>query len=232
MSTLVLELSGPLQAWGNESRFVRRDTRMLPTKSGVVGLLAAALGRRRIDPIEDLAGLRFGVRQEQPGELVRDFQTAIDWRTGKAKPLSQRYYVGDAKFLAFIEGDSTLLEGLAGAIKSPVFPLYLGRRACPPGTRLVLGIRDGDIEDAIESEPWRASERYMRTQPRDAMLLYSRDAGPDDVSDEMVRDVPVSFDPRNREYAWRSVVHGWSRVTNPEGVPSDEHDVMQLLGGI
>ena len=76
MTVLLLRLAGPMQAWGDNSRFTRRDTRMIPTKSGVLGLLAAADGRRRTDPIEDLAGLRFGVRVDQPGQLQRDFQTA------------------------------------------------------------------------------------------------------------------------------------------------------------
>ena len=60
MSVLLLRLKGPLQSWGDSSRFTRRETRQEPTKSGVLGLLAAAQGRRRGDPIEDLAGLAFG----------------------------------------------------------------------------------------------------------------------------------------------------------------------------
>lgn len=232
MATLVLELSAPLQSWGDQSRFFRRDTRMLPTKSGVIGLLAAALGRRRTDPLEDLTGLRFGVRQEQPGSLVRDFQTAIDWRTGSSKPLSERYYLGDAKFLAFVEGDGSLLDGIGEAVRSPVFPLYLGRRACPPASRLVLGIRDDGIENTIRTEPWRATPAFRRKQPQNTLLLWSRDALPDEVSAETVRDVPLSFDPRHRKYAWRNVVHGWTTVPNPEGLASDNHDAMALLGGV
>ena len=89
-----------MQAWGDASRFSRRDTRMVPSKSGVLGLLAAADGRRRTDPIEDLARLRFGVRVDQPGRLQRDFQTAINWETTHSMPLSYRYYVADAVYVA------------------------------------------------------------------------------------------------------------------------------------
>ena len=73
---LLLRLAGPLQSWGSASRFTRRGTDPQPTKSGIVGLLAAAEGRRREDPIEDLSGLRLGVRVERPGVLIGDFQTA------------------------------------------------------------------------------------------------------------------------------------------------------------
>lgn len=46
MSTLLLRLAGPLQAWGTESKFETRRTEREPTRSGVVGLLMAALGCR------------------------------------------------------------------------------------------------------------------------------------------------------------------------------------------
>jgi len=44
MATLLLRLAAPLQAWGADSKFETRKTAREPTKSGVIGLLAAALG--------------------------------------------------------------------------------------------------------------------------------------------------------------------------------------------
>ena len=41
---LLLWLEGPLQSWGHDSRFGRRDTLPFPTKSGVLGMVCAALG--------------------------------------------------------------------------------------------------------------------------------------------------------------------------------------------
>lgn len=67
MTVLLLRLAGPLQAWGVKSRFTIRATELAPTKSGIIGMLAAAVGRRRTDPIEDFLSLRFGVRKDQPG---------------------------------------------------------------------------------------------------------------------------------------------------------------------
>ena len=54
MTTLLLRLAGPMQAWGDSSRFAQRHTRREPTKSGIIGMLAAAQGRRRTDGVEDL----------------------------------------------------------------------------------------------------------------------------------------------------------------------------------
>lgn len=46
MSTrfLLLWLEAPLQSWGADSKFGRRDTLSFPTKSGITGLLLCALG--------------------------------------------------------------------------------------------------------------------------------------------------------------------------------------------
>lgn len=132
MSVLLLRLSGPMQSWGDSSRFVRRATRNEPTKSGVIGLMAAALGRSREVGIEDLAALEFGVRDDQPGSLVVDFQTEKTLGgSGKSMPLSYRYYLSDAKFLAALAGNDALIESIDEALKHPCWPLFLGRRSCP-----------------------------------------------------------------------------------------------------
>lgn len=219
MRTLLLLLSGPLQAWGDSSRFTRRDTRMVPTKSGVLGLLAAAQGRRRTDAIEDLAALRFGVRVDQPGSLQRDFQTAINWRSGKSMPLSYRYYIADAKFVAGVEGPSPLVEALAEHVQRPTFPLYLGRRSCPVDASLHLGTSDEPLEDALRGLPWMAAGWYRAKQPPEVALDLYVDAAPDDDRPrETRRDAPLSFDPRRREYGWREVISASPVVLpNPEG---------------
>jgi CRISPR-associated Cas5-like protein len=75
-SVLLLRLSAPLQAWGVQSRFTVRDTGREPSKSGVVGLLCAALGRGRDQPIDDLAALRMAARVDQEGRILRDYHVA------------------------------------------------------------------------------------------------------------------------------------------------------------
>src|SRR5437016_606458 len=76
MATLLLRLAGPMQSWGTRSRFDDRDTERFPSKSGVIGLLCAALGRPRAASVDDLAALRMGVRADRPGVLSTDFHTA------------------------------------------------------------------------------------------------------------------------------------------------------------
>lgn len=216
MSVLLLRLAGPLQSWGDRSRFSRRETRPEPTKSGVLGLLAAALGRRRSDPIEDLTSTRFGVRVDQPGTLVRDFHTAHS-EDGRSMPLSQRYYLADAVFLAAVEGDEALAQGLHDAVRAPAFPLFLGRRSCPPSGVVSLGVRSADLESALRAEPWQAAAWTRRRSPAEVSLDVVRDQRDPTEVGEVVRDEPLSYDPQRRDYGWRTVVRGdVVRLANPD----------------
>lgn len=230
MSVLLLTLTGPLQSWGASSRFVRRGTESAPTKSGVLGLLAAAQGRRRTDPLEDLAGLRFGVRIDQPGRLMRDFQTARSLDGKQTMPLSYRFYLADAVILAAMEGDRALIEELADALRRPVFPLYLGRRSCPPAGPLVPRVLDAPLDEVLRTVPWVAKQWYRRS-PAVASLPEVHvetitDCEPATAGAVTVRDQPLSFDPVHREYGWRTVKYD-SVLVHSSGarpVSPDRHD--------
>ncbi|MCU1613183.1 MAG: type CRISPR-associated protein Cas5/CasD [Frankiales bacterium] len=232
MSALVLTLTGPLQAWGTSSRFVRRGTESAPTKSGVLGLLAAAQGRRRTDSLEDLAQLRFGVRIDQPGRLVRDFQTARSLDGKQTMPLSYRFYLADAVFVAAVEGDTGLLDGLAEALRRPTFPLYLGRRSCPPSRPLVPKVVDGTVEEALASEPWAAQAWYRRSSAvatlAEVHVETVIDCLPGTAKAVTVRDQPISFDPQRREYGWRTVRYASVQVhsNGARAISQDTHDPM------
>lgn len=240
MSTLLLRLAGPMQSWGMKGRFTRRTTELQPTKSGVVGLLAAAMGRRRTDSIEDLAKLRMGVRIDQPGRLMRDFQTAS--RPGVTAPLSYRYYLSDAVFLTALEGPDDLIDGIDSALNAPKFPLYLGRRAFPPAGRVSLGVRTAPMPEVLVDTPWNASKTVMKSTKSPVVYVrIVRDAGPDDEAADAFEDVPLSFDPNRRRFGMRSVCEMRVRLENPcapstavdfdEHVSFDPHDPMGFLGG-
>ena len=155
MATLLLRLAAPLQAWGADSKFETRKTGREPTKSGVVGLLAAALGLRRDEreALLRLTGLRFGVRVEREGQLLVDYHTAKT-QDEKTSYVTYRHYLQDAVFLAGIESeDAALLQQLQQALLHPVFQLYLGRRSCPPTLPLCLGLRQCSLQEALQTEP-------------------------------------------------------------------------------
>jgi CRISPR system Cascade subunit CasD len=239
VSVVVLRLAAPMQSWGSSSRFARRTTNTEPTKSGVLGLVAAAHGMRRSDPLESLLRLRYAVRVDQPGQLLRDFHTAqrphherdgsITW---KALPLSQRYYIADAVYLAVLEGEDQLVRGIDEALRRPEFPLFLGRRSCPPAGPVALGVREYDLDTALTQEPWLASRHEQRRQRSTRVRLATvRDARDSETPTELIQDSPMSFDPNHRQYAWRAVIRDQVEITNPHGVtePHEEHDPMTAL---
>nr|WP_221308458.1 type I-E CRISPR-associated protein Cas5/CasD [Nocardiopsis mwathae] len=232
-------LAGPLQAWGSSARFARRTTENVPTKSGVLGMLAAAQGRDRAADVSDLAELRFGVRVDQRGTRIRDFQTAHHTETGNAMPVSERFYLADAVFVAGVEGDGDLIAALHRAVRSPVYLPYLGRRSCPPSRPVDIGAFDGTdavLEDVFRSVEWQAAEHHRRRRSgeRRVALPVFMDAAEGDREKNSRRDLPVSFDPRHRRYALRDVKADTVEVPNPThrapAAPS-HHDPMPPLGG-
>ena len=227
MATLLLRLAAPLQAWGSDSKFETRKTDREPTKSGVVGLLAAALGLRR-DDTEGLArlnGLHFAVRADREGSLLVDFHTANreeDRKKGKAPYVTYRHYLQDAVFLVGLESEDTaLLQELETALKHPVYPLYLGRRSCPPTLPLCLGIRQGSLLDVLRTEPMQGRK------PETGKLRIVADADPADPAAVPRQDLPVSFSPVHRQYGFRPV-REW-RLDRPEMPEPTEHDPMAEL---
>ena len=193
MSTLLLRLAGPMQSWGTDSKFDVRRTGREPSKSGVIGLVAAALGIARQDrqALQTLNGLRFGVRVD-------------------VAYVTHRYYLSDAEFVAGLESDDrALLAQIAQALQAPAFPLYLGRRSCPPVGRVFLKISDEPLEAALCAD----------APPGATRLVLDAAAG---EPGGLVRDVPLSFDPARREYTYR-------RVTERVLHGAAEHDPMVEL---
>ncbi|MGE4405171.1 type I-E CRISPR-associated protein Cas5/CasD [Pseudomonas sp.] len=173
MASLLLRLQGPMQSWGTTSRFDERDTQLEPSKSGVLGLVCAALGRDRRESVEDLAALRMGVRVDHEGVPMRDYQTAtgVLIATGKSDlrrtVVSPRYYLSDAAFLVGLEGaDEGLLVRIHAALRAPHWPLALGRKSFAPGMPVWLpdGLSPLSLEEALAQYPRLTSTRRADSQ--------------------------------------------------------------------
>ena len=209
MSTLLLRLAAPLQSWGIDSKFDIRRTGREPSKSGVIGLICAALGIKRDDDemVSQLATLRFGVRVDKEGHFVRDFHMV---RSKKGESyVTNRYYLADAEFLVGFESvDEELLKKIEYALLNPVFPLYLGRRSCPPTGRLCLGIRKLELEEAL-----------LET----VRIVMDAKKGEDG---NIVKDLPISYNPEHRKHMFRKVTEKYRAVREPLQC----HDPMAELG--
>lgn len=199
--TLLLRLVGPMQSRGLSSRFSERDSGLEPSKSGVVGILAAALGRARDESVDDLAALRMGVRADKEGVLAYDFHTAGAGEgqlgiiraqgSGYNTSISRRFYLQDAAFLVGLEGDHLeFQESLDRALRAPVHPTGLGRRshvpscpvAMPPRPEHSDGLRANTcVRCALRMEEWPVAEmpwwQQRRLEEDDVRLILEDETG-------------------------------------------------------
>jgi len=134
--TLLFKLEGPMQSWGYRSRFDYRDTALETTRSGVIGLICAAMGIARGEDISRFDSIRMGVRVDKEGRPERDYHTAKDViKADGGKPetvVSRRDYLADASFTVGLESDDlSLLENIADSLKNPKWFLFLGRKSFP-----------------------------------------------------------------------------------------------------
>lgn len=173
MKLLFLRLEGVMQSWGEHSKWDERDSAMMPTKSGVVGLLACALGYPRGDArIDELSRkLNMAARADRAGDIMIDFHTVQGTpmlnSEGKERSentiTSHRQYLQDASFLVVLSGAEETLETCAAALKSPLWSPFLGRKSCPPSLPMIADLNDryASVEEALEQYP-RADRSHGR----------------------------------------------------------------------
>jgi len=240
MATLLIRLSGPMQSWGTQSASVHRDSGLEPSKSGVVGLLAAALGRPRELEVADLSALRMGVRVEREGVLRHDYQTAGGTRSAQRRAygvyrssggsggtvVSTRHYLADADFLVGLEGGRPLLERVDAALRRPKWPLFLGRKAFVPALPIAVppappwgpGVREGNLEDELRAYPWRWDEDFpVHRRPTGQRLVIEALDGESTQFDQ-----PLSFASNDRRYLSRHTRTEWLDVAAVELLPEGE----------
>lgn len=221
-STLLLQLDAPMQSWGIQSNFTHRDTGLEPSKSGVIGLLCAALGKPRDEAhpdnlgkptLKQLAALRMGVRVDREGLVKRDFHTAGKdgflraEGTVKIKDVitSERFYLADAAFLVGLESeDNFLLKQIDYRLHHPIWSLYLGRKAFVPGVPVWLsdGLRVGVmLENALRDYPRLRSKRNQFDEDQTRLMIEDRGTG------TIIRpDQPLSFMKGKRQFTIRRLI--------------------------
>lgn len=211
---LILRLDGPMQAWGTHTFEDFRPSNLYPTRSGLLGLLAACLGIERGDHAGQAAlaaSVEFSVRvdttverldrkppMKKQGVKLPDFHTVMDARKvdGKANKfpvVSRREYLYDAAFTVAVgaKPDAPLaLDTIAEALRRPLYTPTLGRRACPP-TRPVF---DGEAEAANGVEALRGASGS-------GALIYSESL--ESGQPLRLRDVPLHGN--KRQFATRLV---------------------------
>ena len=166
MKTLTIKLTSPLQSYGNEANFNLRTSYPHPSKSAVIGMIAAALGYRRdnTEQIVKLNNLQYAVRVEQSGSMMQEFQT-VEYNKNSSKTarkLTYRNFLQDAVFMVAIGADEETITSIHEALRKPKFQLYLGRRSNPPAGVLQMHIFDKSPVEVLEQLDWQASEWFKK----------------------------------------------------------------------
>lgn len=232
--TLLLRLAGPMQSWGISSRFKIRDTGLEPSKSGVIGLLCAALGKPRDElhpdnadkpTLQTLAALKMGVRVNREGVMKKDFHTAGGIH-GKGKEYgvakagggtpdtvtSERFYLSDADFLVGLESDDEqeqLLRDLNQALAHPRWQIFLGRKAFVPARPVYLPNEEGlrlntALDDALLFD-WPADRAKEELR-----FVVEVDAA--HLLAQERRDVPLIFISAERDHGKRYVATEFKKL--------------------
>ena len=221
MKHLALFLRAPLQSWGVSGKFGERPTMSFPSKSGVLGLLAAATGIDRSDDawLGRAAKMRFSVRAYRTGPRLSDYHTVGGgYRTDKDHPrerrcvpataedgkpgntaLTRREYLQDTVFGVVLSGDDDLLlEQISNGIQDPVWGIWLGRKSCIPTAPVFAGLTES------EDKAWAFLAKRAEALDEQSEACHSAvvECEPSQA-DDLIPDVPLSF--ARRTYGVRAV---------------------------
>ena len=219
---LALLLDGPLQSWGFASRFQRRTTGLHPTKSGVAGLICAAMGlakgsseeRERLPELSKLKMTSIAIPRRNaadstplPIRRLEDYHTVLGTRraSNKMNPNAvetRRQYLLDARFGVILEGDRAVLERGAAALQDPVWGVWLGCKSCIPASPILRSPLTTMAE---------AQHALIGDAPLHAFTTVT-DVERFDEGTDSLNDQPVSFGdgnssgPDTRQFAVRRIL--------------------------
>ena len=214
---LILKLEGVMQAWGGHTFEDRRPSELFPTRSGLLGLLAACLGidRRDDERQRSLAeSVIFTVRVDCPPLKMTDYHTVknsrLDYESLKSAETIQtwREYLLDAKYTVAVGATETAtisLQDIASALTKPVFTPFLGRRSCPLGRPLLVdSVTAKCARDALHSVVVSQIGINEKSQPgTDQPLTIYTEELENGAASLWLRDKPIPN--RHRQFATRQV---------------------------
>ncbi len=239
MSTILLKFAGPLQSWGTNSHFEDRHTDYYPSKSAVIGMLAACLGYHRNEDkkLKQLQQLDFALRIDQGGNLLKDYQIVTKYTSeGKFERnyVTNRYYLSDAVFVVAISHQQdNFMQELATALRQPWFQPFMGRRSAVINTDYFLAVTKETVLESLQNYPWQAAmwwqKKFSTTKVNleiyaDAHLLPS-------LPSHLRRDQALSFSFKERKFAYRLETKGRVEIINLHAKDvTVEHDIWQSIG--
>lgn len=239
MKTILLKFAAPLQSWGANSHFEVRHTDFYPSKSAVIGLIAASFGYRRNEneKISKLNEIDFAVRIDEQGHLLRDYQIAQKFKDEdiiERTYVTNRYYLEDAIFVVAISHkDDTFMENIFKSLNNPYFQQFLGRKSTPVNYDFLLSIIDCSPLEALKKERWHAREFYKKRLKKEKVNLeiYCDNNLVGEDSRIMRKDKVISFSQKNRTFKYRYESKIIIMVLNDTYKENDTyHDPFKVIG--
>lgn len=221
---LALYLEGSLQSWGFDSQYNRRNTGLMPTKSGISGICCAALGyprgsedeKRFLSEFETLcmtaiAIPRPGAKKELPVRRLQDYHTVRNTITaeGKSKDchITHRQYLTDASFGVLLEGSLEILKKILWGLADPRWGIWLGRKACIPTAPVLAGAKfNVDNLECLIKENREDALCLLIGDNQLSSFTYQTDVDSFSEGRDSIPDVAISFASERRQFAPRRVI--------------------------
>ena len=216
---LAIRLVGPVQSWGFDSQYNRRNTGLMPTKSAIAGMCCAAFVYSRGSNEEKEFLIKFVklrmtsiaipkilkkqyYSKEETVVLnirrMQDYHTIQKTRIAngglKDCHITQRQYLTDASFGVILEGGKELLQEIAKQLINPVWGIWLGRKTCVPTAPVFAGLK-GSKDEALELLGINSIGKYTSQIEVDVFA-----EGRDSISDN-----PISFESDKRKFSPRRI---------------------------
>lgn len=257
MKTILLKFAGPLQSWGTNSHFNNRHTDFYPSKSGIIGIIAASLGYKRDedDKIQKLNEIDFAVRVDQIGNLLKDYHIARKYKNnGKFERTyeTNRYYLEDAVFVVGISHkDDDFMNKIENGLRYPYFQTFMGRRSLPICADFIIKITTEDLIESLKKCDWQAMEWYKKkfklfknnngikqqaTESENQKNTVNLEIYTDIIDSmemknyKLRKDRVISFFQKERKFGYRYESRINVGISNNTTEDNDEHDVWSSIG--
>lgn len=224
-SFLALRLEGPLQSWGFDSQYNRRNTGLMPTKSAIGGMCCAALGYKRGSDREKkfltsfgevkmtaIALPRYVLGKELPVRRLQDYHTVQNTRRASGVinndcVLTYRQYLEDASFGILLNGHANLLSEIVTALADPKWGVWLGRKSCIPSAPVLVGLKEKNCDNLFNLLKQNKEDALRLLIGENPLESFTRQEDVETFVEghDSLPDVPVSFALDKREFYPRRV---------------------------
>lgn len=238
VKTILLKFAGPLQSWGSSSHFENRHTDFYPTKSAIIGIISASFGYRRDndEEIKKLNKIKFAVRIDQRGNLLRDYHIARKFKNGifERTYVTNRYYLEDAVFVVAISHeDDDFVDLIEEKLKNPFFQYYMGRRSLPLSADFIISKTENSVIESLKQCDWQAAKWYKKKNNRELIELeiHADSNLLDNSIYSLKKDKVISFSQKERKFAFRYESESIIKITNKMYKDIEtSHDVFGSIG--